>query len=205
MTSASTSGPGMGRRRRTAERVEFDALADSVFTTILCLHADERLAQFDDKDDVYSLFVGYRIERATGHRRRLHGAGTVVLPREHERRFPARFRRPSMSVVDSETTGFTLAALGILPLGYNWEVYGRVGILFATNELTSVHQRPEARSSPTSGRRRQRCFFEKQRRNLRRPGVSSSILRYLRFSPRVPAGASTPDLKGPGALEISTS
>lgn len=37
---------------------------------------------------------------------------------------------------NSKTAGFALTALGILPLNYRWELYGRAGVLFASNELT---------------------------------------------------------------------
>lgn len=34
---------------------------------------------------------------------------------------------------DGETSGLTVSALGVLPLSYRWEVYGRGGALFASN------------------------------------------------------------------------
>src|SRR5687767_397191 len=34
---------------------------------------------------------------------------------------------------DGETAGITAAVLGVLPLSYRWEVYGRAGALFASN------------------------------------------------------------------------
>ena len=37
---------------------------------------------------------------------------------------------------DSSTSGLTLAALGVWPLSYRWEVYGRAGALFSTNEFS---------------------------------------------------------------------
>jgi OOP family OmpA-OmpF porin len=36
----------------------------------------------------------------------------------------------------AKTGGFALSALGILPLSYRWEMYGRAGIMFSSNELT---------------------------------------------------------------------
>jgi opacity protein-like surface antigen len=35
--------------------------------------------------------------------------------------------------VDSETSGIAVSALGVWPLSYRWEVYGRGGVLFASN------------------------------------------------------------------------
>ena len=37
--------------------------------------------------------------------------------------------------IAAKTSGMTLSALGILPLSYRTEIYGRVGVMFATNDL----------------------------------------------------------------------
>jgi hypothetical protein len=37
---------------------------------------------------------------------------------------------------NSRTAGFALTALGMLPLSYRWDVYGRAGVMFSSNELT---------------------------------------------------------------------
>lgn len=37
---------------------------------------------------------------------------------------------------DSETAGIAVSALGVWPLSYRWEVYGRAGVLFATNTVS---------------------------------------------------------------------
>jgi hypothetical protein len=38
--------------------------------------------------------------------------------------------------IESETTGFQLSVLGAWPLTSNWEIFGRLGTLFATNRLS---------------------------------------------------------------------
>lgn len=37
---------------------------------------------------------------------------------------------------DSETAGLTVSALGIWPLSYRWEVYGRAGAMFSSNDFS---------------------------------------------------------------------
>jgi OOP family OmpA-OmpF porin len=48
---------------------------------------------------------------------------------------------------DSETAGLTLAAVGVWPLSYRWEVYGRAGALFSKNDFSiyyiDVEQSPK--------------------------------------------------------------
>jgi OOP family OmpA-OmpF porin len=41
--------------------------------------------------------------------------------------------------VDTETSGLTLSALGVWPLSYRWEVYGRAGVLFSSNEFRAFY------------------------------------------------------------------
>lgn len=38
--------------------------------------------------------------------------------------------------LDSETAGIALSGLGIWPLSYRWEVYGRAGVLFGSNTVS---------------------------------------------------------------------
>ncbi len=48
---------------------------------------------------------------------------------------------------DSETAGLTVAAVGVWPLSYRWEVYGRAGALFSSNDFSiyyiDVEQTPK--------------------------------------------------------------
>lgn len=37
---------------------------------------------------------------------------------------------------DSESAGLTVAAVGVWPLSYRWEVYGRAGALFSSNDFS---------------------------------------------------------------------
>lgn len=41
--------------------------------------------------------------------------------------------------VDTETAGITVAALGVWPLSYRWEVYGRAGALFSSNDFRAFY------------------------------------------------------------------
>jgi hypothetical protein len=38
--------------------------------------------------------------------------------------------------IDTEISGYTFAALGMLPLSRNWELFARAGVLFADNKIT---------------------------------------------------------------------
>lgn len=41
--------------------------------------------------------------------------------------------------VDTETSGITVSALGVWPLSYRWEIYGRAGALFSSNDFRAFY------------------------------------------------------------------
>lgn len=41
--------------------------------------------------------------------------------------------------IDTETAGISVAALGVWPLSYRWEVYGRAGAMFSSNDFRAVY------------------------------------------------------------------
>lgn len=51
--------------------------------------------------------------------------------------------------VDAESSGMTAAALGIWPLSYRWEVYGRLGALFSSNDFRAFYD--DVEQSPRRG------------------------------------------------------
>jgi hypothetical protein len=90
----------------------------------------------DEKDSGYGFQVGYRFNRWLA----LEG-GYVDLG---ETTFKAS--APGVLLFDNSTdtftqklssgiAGITVSALGIVPLSYRWETYGRAGILIGNNEL----------------------------------------------------------------------
>lgn len=89
-------------------------------------------SSMDDSFNGYGFYGGYRFNRHLAveggylnlgsFRYRALSMGTVSnLPTN------ARFN------FDGETSGITVAALGVWPMSYRWEIYGRGGVLFASN------------------------------------------------------------------------
>ena len=111
-------GAWYGQAEKEGERVEFDALADSVYDFFDYTPTSVD-SSFDNEDDAYSLFVGYRIARwlaieggymALG--RLSYRATTTVSP-----------RIPALSTSSGSGTTRPPARHFLTP-GYNWEVYG---------------------------------------------------------------------------------
>ncbi|MGH8178430.1 MAG: outer membrane beta-barrel protein [Steroidobacter sp.] len=100
----------------------------------------ERRTSFDDQDSAFSILVGYRLTRHLA----FEGGYTELGQLSYRATSSGAFRNDlgTLDVIfDSETSGFQLSVLGILPVTRNWELYGRAGALTATNRF-SVNIRP---------------------------------------------------------------
>lgn len=97
---------------------------------------------FDNENPGYSFVGGYRLFSWLA----VEG-GYMDLGKQHYRAnmqgnfLPIEagdplFPSPLTVTTNTKSGGFSLSALGILPLSYRWEVYGRAGVLFASNELS---------------------------------------------------------------------
>lgn len=92
----------------------------------------------DDSFNGYGFYGGYRFNRHLAVEGGYFNLGTF------------RYRSQAMGNVggiptnavfnyDGETSGITVAALGVWPLSYRWEVYGRAGVLFASNTASQYY------------------------------------------------------------------
>jgi OOP family OmpA-OmpF porin len=100
----------------------------------------------DTKDSAFGFLAGYRFNSyfaveggyidlgSVSYRAKAHGNITGI-PTDATLNF------------DSETAGLTVSALGVWPLSYRWEVYGRAGALFSSNDFSiyyvDVEQEPK--------------------------------------------------------------
>lgn len=89
----------------------------------------------DTKDSAFGFFAGYRFNTHFA----VEG-GYIDLGRVSYR---AKARGNITGVptdatlnFDSETAGLNVSALGIWPLSYRWEVYGRAGAMFSSNDFS---------------------------------------------------------------------
>lgn len=127
-------GGAFGLARKDTPSTEFDLFAADVHAFFGFTPSTQQIS-FDDGDESYSFLIGYRLTRYLA----IEGSYGRFGKLSYRSRATGDFPMDSgtlNSAFDSETTGFSLAALGILPLTYNWEVYGRVGVLFASNEIS---------------------------------------------------------------------
>jgi opacity protein-like surface antigen len=125
-----------GQVSKDSDRGEFALFATEIQQFAqLAPSTDQR--SFDDSGFSFALGVGYRLTRHLA----LEGAYTGLGEVKHTSRARGNFFATAATgtldtSIESETKGFVLSALGILPLNREWEVYGRGGVLLATNKLS---------------------------------------------------------------------
>lgn len=125
-----------GQVSKDANRNEFGLFATEIQDFVqLAPTADQR--SFDDSGFSFAVAVGYRLTRYLA----LEGAFIRLGEVKHTSRARGTFFGTDSggtldTSIESETKGFILSALGMLPLNREWEVYGRAGALFATNKLS---------------------------------------------------------------------
>lgn len=127
-------GGSVGQATKDSDRNEFALFADDLqFIFGFTPASDSR--SFDDSDTSFVLMVGYRLTRHLA----LEGAYSRLGTVSHRSRASGNFPLDAGtldSTIENETTGFTIAAVGFLPLNRDWEVFGRIGALFADNEIS---------------------------------------------------------------------
>jgi OOP family OmpA-OmpF porin len=123
-----------------------DYAASRIYVSpVVQLTVESMTDSLDTKDSAFGFMAGYRFNThfaveggyvdlgRTSYRAKLRGNITGV---------------PTDAVLnlDSETAGLTVSALGVWPLSYRWEVYGRAGAMFSTNDFSiyynDVEQNP---------------------------------------------------------------
>jgi hypothetical protein len=90
----------------------------------------------DKKDSGYGFQVGYRFNRYLA----LEGGYVDLGETTFKASAPGVFLFNNSTdtftqKITSKVAGITLSALGVVPLGYRWEVFGRAGLLIDNNEV----------------------------------------------------------------------
>ena len=126
-------GGALGQAKKDGDRAEFELFTQDVQDFFGYTPIVEQVS-YEDSEFSYSLFVGYRIARYIAVEGAYARLGHLEYQSTGNGHFPMDQGTLNMTS-ESETTGFSLSLLGILPISYNWEVYARAGLLFATNSF----------------------------------------------------------------------
>lgn len=127
-------GGSVGQVRKEVPQVPFAELT-AVLHDITAFTPQEEQASVDDQDTAFTIFGGYRWNRYLAFEAGFTRLGSVTYTSRATGSYP--FDTGFFNTtIESQTSGFTAAAFGTLPLTRNWELFAGVGALFATNKLT---------------------------------------------------------------------
>jgi OOP family OmpA-OmpF porin len=100
----------------------------------------------DTKDSAFGFLAGYRFNRHFAVEGGYMDLGSVAYRAQASGNITGVPTDATLNF-DSETAGLTVSALGVWPLSYRWEVYGRAGALFSSNDFSiyyiDVEQNPK--------------------------------------------------------------
>ena len=123
-----------GQSSKDAERDFYELFNDDIQIFTFFAPTQETTS-FDDSDTALGLVIGYRLTPHFAIEGGYGKFGDVAYKSRSSGNFPQDAGTEDIGI-DTEITGYTLAALGILPLSRNWELFARAGVLFADNKIT---------------------------------------------------------------------
>ena len=122
------------RARRRLTRDFYELFNDDIQSFTFFAPTQETTS-FDDSDTAFGLVIGYRLTPHFAIEGGYAKFGQVTYKSRSSGNFPQEAGTEDIGI-ETETTGYTFAALGMLPLSRNWELFARAGALFANNKIT---------------------------------------------------------------------
>ena len=140
-------GGSYGNGSKTIDKASYDQFALDQYNTrygfVPGSNPGDNVSSIDTENPGYGFVAGYRLNTHLAveggymdlgkfRYQTVSSNGGFINPDDPTVLNPSP---PLTLSANSRTAGFALTALGILPLNYRWEVYGRAGVLLASNEL----------------------------------------------------------------------
>lgn len=135
-------GGAYGTASKDVDIAPFNTL-DSDINAFYEYTATQRASTIDTDGSGYSFYGGYRFLSWLAVEAGYMNIGKVNYRSSAEGFFPppANSTVPDFTPLTKSLTansgGIAVSVLGVLPLSYRWEAFGRAGALFATNEFSS--------------------------------------------------------------------
>ena len=129
-------GGQLGQSSRDLSREFYEDFSDFIQGTSFFTPTEDRTS-FDDTDMVFALVGGYRLTRYIAFEASYTKYGKVSFSSHATGNFPLEGGTLHTNI-DTEISGFSFAAVGVLPLTRNWELFARGGVLFASNKIRIV-------------------------------------------------------------------
>jgi hypothetical protein len=127
-------GGHFGQSSKDAPRSFYELFNDDIQRFVFFTPTQETTS-FDDTDTAYGLVIGYRLTAHFAVEGGYSNFGSVTYESRSTGTYPQDSGTTNVNI-ESETTGFTITALGVFPLSRDWELFARGGVLFADNKLS---------------------------------------------------------------------
>ncbi|HKS56661.1 MAG TPA: outer membrane beta-barrel protein [Steroidobacteraceae bacterium] len=167
-------GGYVGQATKEVPQTPFDELTDVLHQITVFTPQDEQVS-LDDKDTAFTIFGGYRWNRYLAFEVGFTRLGSVTYTSRATGNYP--FDTGFFNTtIESETSGFTVAALGAWPLTRDWELFAGGGALFATNQLKVSFRAEGTDFLPALGNGGSDSFSKSTTETYASLGVSRRIL-----------------------------
>jgi OOP family OmpA-OmpF porin len=130
-------GGQFGQTGKDASIRDFDVFAQQRYD-LFGLTVQSATSSLDDSDSGYGFIAGYRFTPHLAVEGGYLNLGSLKYRSRASGDIGGVLSDAAYNL-DSETAGITVSALGVWPLSYRWEVYGRAGVLFASNTVSEFY------------------------------------------------------------------
>ncbi|HEY0682555.1 MAG TPA: outer membrane beta-barrel protein [Steroidobacter sp.] len=142
MPTAQAAQPGFyigGLYGQADKQIDIDGFNTYAATVVypnpvVQLTVESMTASLDTSDSGYGFFAGYRFNTHLAVEGGYVDLGNVTY-RANLTGNITGIPTTAVTNVDTESAGISVSALGVWPLSYRWEVYGRAGALFSSNDF----------------------------------------------------------------------
>lgn len=110
----------------------------------------EEHSSLDGTDTAFAILAGYRLTSYLAFEGGFAKYGQVTFKSRASGDFPLEGGTLN-TTFESETSGFSIAAVGALPLTRDWELFARGGVVFATTKLRIVNDATGQQFIPAPG------------------------------------------------------
>jgi hypothetical protein len=127
-------GGQVGQSSKDVPRDFYELFNDDVQTFVSFTPTEEH-SSFDDSDTAFALVAGYRFTPHLAVEGGYTKFGKISYTSRASGNLPLEPGTLNTSI-ESETSGFSFAAVGTLPLSRDWEVFAKGGVLLASSKIT---------------------------------------------------------------------
>jgi hypothetical protein len=127
-------GGSYGQADKDGNKQDFDAFALGIQNSFSFIPTTSS-ATLDESGPAYGFSAGYRFTPHIAVEGGFMNVGILKYRSRASGLYPGNNVGDLNQNFDSETSGIAVSGLGILPISYRWEVYARLGAMFATNDF----------------------------------------------------------------------